>query len=61
MDEKNATLNENRTRSERRWHRDTDGAFYYRGRCPFNTALCKMLNCRAGAKKDHWGDEHGVR
>jgi hypothetical protein len=49
MNEKNMNIREMKTGTERRWRRDADGSFHYHGRCPFNNAVCRMLNRVAGA------------
>lgn len=29
---------------QRRWSRDVDGTLRYRGICPFNRTVCKLIN-----------------
>jgi hypothetical protein len=32
-----------------RWSRDANGMLHYRGRCPFNNAMCRLVNRSNGA------------
>jgi hypothetical protein len=34
-----------------RWSRDESGRYHYRGRCPFNNAVCRLLNYPAARRE----------
>jgi hypothetical protein len=42
MEVKNADME--KSARMHRWRKDEQGWFNYRGRCPFNNGLCKILN-----------------
>jgi len=40
---------------QRRWSRDADGSLRYRGICPFNRTVCKLINAFAPMKAGQKG------
>ncbi len=43
-------MNERRTTHQSRWSRDAAGTLRYRGVCPFNRTVCKLVNAFAHIK-----------